>query len=50
VVPPSVNLGAGHLVSCFLYDHGPDGLVQVPLRTEVAQREGDLRMPPHESS
>ena len=49
-VPPSVDLGAGHLASCFLYEHGPNGLVRVPLPAEGVRREGDSRMPPHEPS
>jgi oligopeptide/dipeptide ABC transporter ATP-binding protein len=48
--PPLVDFGAGHLVSCFLYDHGPSNLVQVTLPTKVTPREGDLQIPPHDSS
>jgi oligopeptide/dipeptide ABC transporter ATP-binding protein len=44
--PPSVDLGGGHLVSCFLYDHAPNSLSQVPLPTELATREGEPQTPP----
>ena len=49
-VPSWVDLGGGHLVSCFLYDHGPNIQSQVGLPTEAAVGEGDLRVPPHETS
>jgi len=45
-VPPWVDLGGGHLVSCFLYDHAPTELSQVPLPAEPPDREVDSQMPP----
>ncbi|HYB07644.1 MAG TPA: oligopeptide/dipeptide ABC transporter ATP-binding protein [Nitrososphaerales archaeon] len=48
-VPLWVNLGSGHLVSCFLYDHLSSKENQALLPTAAATG-GDLRVPPHEPS
>ena len=39
-VPPAMDLGGGHLVSCFLYDHGPDNRARAPLQTSAADLPG----------
>jgi len=40
-VPQVVNLGAGHLVSCFLYKTGQDDLARVPVSTGAPPRKLD---------
>jgi len=40
-VPTWVDLGGGHLVSCFLYDHGPGELAEVLAQTGGGQQPKD---------
>lgn len=49
-VPSWVDFGNGHLVSCFLYDHGPNSPSQELLSTGAAPFGGGRLAPPQEPS